>query len=257
MDELQCLPISKPPGAGGNKGQLWTASDQGIQLWTNPTFYWLVSISAQQSAGSHVATQKNKVVRSTADLMKKIATLNGMVFPNIAMERRAAQLAKQISWQERQKGKQVEREKQNVATKKSMKLHRRSGKRKNWRPPPQQKEIFKPQEGVLSQVEKGGAQRVAMHPSKVRSRKRRGVISDTKEGDTSTASKSMTDEGSEALKWSQTDNMGAEEQQGDEGEVGQYEDEEDYYEDEKDESSESYQEDAEGVSEAELSEWSN
>ena len=150
LNELQCIPISLPPGGNVRYGKLWVANQRGLQMWTNSTFYKLVSISA---GNSKVAARNRGVVRSDKDLVKRLANLNEITLASKVQERRVAKQAKQAAQQQEWKRKKLEREKKNAANKVKAQLQRRSGKRKNKRAPPRRKHEVDTTTGVASPAE--------------------------------------------------------------------------------------------------------
>ena len=182
LNELQCLPLSSPPGANRRHGQLWITGQKGIQLWTNPMFYKLVSISAGKS--NTVARNKG-VVLSNNDMVKRLAALNGVALPSKAQERQAARQVKKDAQQQERQRKQLERLKKNAATKGRAQLRRRSGKRKNKRVPPQRRKAAKAtdDQSVASMSDPSWTDSAQPHfdPIILSTRRKRRVIISTEE----------------------------------------------------------------------------
>ena len=189
LNELQCLPLSLPPGGNRPYGQLWITSQKGLQLWTNSIFYKLVSISAQNSK---VASRNKGVVRSDNDLVKRLAALNGVALPSKVQARQMAMQAKRDAQQQERQRKRVEREKKKAETKGRAQWGRRSGKRKNKRAPPQRKQRAEAAvENAVASLADNSSTDSDILPSTIR--KRRVIIS-TDEEDTN----ALTDAGMDA-----------------------------------------------------------
>jgi hypothetical protein len=90
---LHCLPVIVMP-TQGSKGRIWTTSQEGIHLLTNPMFYKLKRVGGPKADARVAANRLQRVKASNAVINRRLIEMNGGGAASAADAKRARKVAR-------------------------------------------------------------------------------------------------------------------------------------------------------------------